>query len=37
MHPTTSFGKAIIEQRLRTHRAGPHRRLRSPLDPGSRR
>lgn len=32
MHPTIHFGQAVIEQRLRTYRARPHRRLRSPLD-----
>lgn len=32
MHPTISFGQAIIEQRLRKHHDRPHRRLQSPLN-----
>lgn len=31
MIPTLEFGQAIIEERLRRHHGGPHRRLRSPL------
>lgn len=32
MIPTVGFGLAIIEERLRRHHCGPHRRLRWPLD-----
>jgi hypothetical protein len=32
MYPTIRFGQALIEQRLRNHHCGPHRRLQSPLD-----
>jgi hypothetical protein len=31
MYPTIRFGQAIIEQRLRNHHSGPHRRLQAQI------
>lgn len=34
MYPTIHFGQAVIEQRLRSHHARPHRRVRVELGDG---